>query len=337
MCANASITSFRLAGSSTSGARTTPRISISRGLFLPHTIGSNDHCTGVDAWITRHIFSTSEIPSFARLVNALDRRFVVEDLHNFGADYARTLMAGHENFVRAWPDFVPHMPPRFQRTWRYYLLLFAGIFRARGLQLRQLVLSPRGVTGACCDVAPFFPLKPSCGGPMTWCRPNHAPEGVIMIRIVYSSAARAGIGEAELHEVLAAARIRNARREISGLLLFRDRVFLQLLEGRAVDVHYVMSRIERDPRHHRIVRLVEEPITTRDFPNWSMGYETVEDDQLLPPETTTRRLRPQVSMAALSVDPPMATRLLLGFAAKMDGVMTTTVSRRRGTPTRTVS
>lgn len=117
------------------------------GLFLLHTIGSNDHCIGVDAWITRHIFPNSEIPSFARLVNALDRRFVVEDLHNFGADYARTLMAWHENFVRAWPDFAAHMPPRFQRTWRYYLLLFAGIFRARGLQLWQLVLSPGGMPG----------------------------------------------------------------------------------------------------------------------------------------------------------------------------------------------
>lgn len=155
-----------------------------------------------------------------------------------------------------------------------------------------------------------------------------------MIRIVYSSAARAGIGEAELHDILAAARIRNARREITGLLLFRDRVFLQLLEGREVDVRYVLSRIEHDPRHHGIVRLVEEPIATRDFPSWSMGYETVEDDQLRLPETTTRRLRPQVSMAALSIDPPMATRLLLGFAAKMDGVMPTTVSRGRGTPTR---
>lgn len=117
------------------------------GLFLLHTIGSNDQCIGVDAWVTRHIFPNSEIPSFARLVNALDRRFVVEDLHNFGADYARTLMAWHENFQRAWPSFAARMPPRFHRTWRYYLLLFAGIFRARGLQLWQFVLSPTGLPG----------------------------------------------------------------------------------------------------------------------------------------------------------------------------------------------
>ena len=115
------------------------------GLFLLHTIGLNDHGSGIDPWITKYIFPNSEIPSLLRVVQALDRRFVLEDLHNFGADYARTLLAWHDNFTAAWPIFSTQMPSRFFRVWKYYLLLFAGVFRARRLQLWQLVLSPHGV------------------------------------------------------------------------------------------------------------------------------------------------------------------------------------------------
>lgn len=117
------------------------------GLFLLHTIGRNDQGAGIDPWVTRYIFPNSEIPSLRRLVRALDRRFVIEDLHNFGADYARTLQAWRENFVRAWPSFASHMPADFYRRWMYYLNLFTGVFRARGLQLWQCVLSPQGVPG----------------------------------------------------------------------------------------------------------------------------------------------------------------------------------------------
>ncbi|MCC7120829.1 MAG: cyclopropane fatty acyl phospholipid synthase [Gammaproteobacteria bacterium] len=117
------------------------------GLFLLHTIGRNDRGAGIDPWITRYIFPNSEIPSLNRLSLALDHLFVVEDLHNFGADYARTLCAWRDNFVRAWPAFTTRMPSDFYRRWTYYLSLFIGVFRARGLQLWQVVLSPHGIPG----------------------------------------------------------------------------------------------------------------------------------------------------------------------------------------------
>lgn len=117
------------------------------GLFLLHTIGRNDRGAGIDPWITRYIFPNSAIPSLERLVAAVDRLFVVEDLHNIGADYARTLTAWRDNFTRAWPEFAARMPGDFYRRWTYYLNLFIGVFRARGLQVWQLVLSPEGVPG----------------------------------------------------------------------------------------------------------------------------------------------------------------------------------------------
>jgi cyclopropane-fatty-acyl-phospholipid synthase len=77
----------------------------------------------------------------------VDNLFVVEDLHNFGADYDKTLMAWFRNFDAAWPRFKDELGERFYRMWRYYLLSCAGAFRARDIQLWQWVLSKEGVPG----------------------------------------------------------------------------------------------------------------------------------------------------------------------------------------------
>ena len=120
------------------------------GLALLHTIGKNRAGVAPDAWIDQHIFPNGALPSAGELAQAAERQFVIEDWHNFGADYDRTLMAWHARFQDAWPrlrrggDANDH---RFERVWRYYLLSCAGTFRARSNQLWQLVLSPRGVAG----------------------------------------------------------------------------------------------------------------------------------------------------------------------------------------------
>ncbi len=117
------------------------------GLFLLHTIGRNEHGHGTDPWIDKYIFPNGELPTIARIGRACERRLVVEDLHNFGADYDRTLMAWHANVEAAWPRFEARLGERFHRMWRYYLLSCAGAFRARDIQLWQWVLSKRGVPG----------------------------------------------------------------------------------------------------------------------------------------------------------------------------------------------
>lgn len=72
---------------------------------------------------------------------------MIEDLHNFGADYDRTLLAWRDNFDDAWPALRAQRDERFRRTWRYYLSICAGAFRARRNQLWQLVLSKGGIVG----------------------------------------------------------------------------------------------------------------------------------------------------------------------------------------------
>lgn len=136
-----------------------------------------------------------------------------------------------------------------------------------------------------------------------------------MLRIVYSSSARSGMDAAMLNRILGSARVRNARRDISGMLLYRDGVFLQLLEGREVDVRYVFDRITVDPRHKRLVKLVDEPITERDFAGWHMGYRVVTAADIASAEPAREIIhKPLANFAALELNPPAATRLVLSFA-----------------------
>lgn len=118
------------------------------GLHLLHTIGRPQTAVAIDPWIGRYIFPNSMLPSMQQITAAADGRWVVEDVHNFGQDYDPTLMAWHRNFEAAWDDLRGDRDERFRRMWRYYLLSSAGGFRARRLQLWQVVLSPdRGVDG----------------------------------------------------------------------------------------------------------------------------------------------------------------------------------------------
>ena len=117
------------------------------GLFLLHTIGKNLTNSTPDPWIDKYIFPNGDLPSLAQISESIEDVFVLEDVHNFGPDYDRTLMAWFENFDAAWPRFREAYGDRFYRMWKYYLLCCAGFFRARDIQLWQLVLSPSGVRG----------------------------------------------------------------------------------------------------------------------------------------------------------------------------------------------
>ncbi|MEX2524415.1 MAG: cyclopropane fatty acyl phospholipid synthase [Gammaproteobacteria bacterium] len=117
------------------------------GLFLLHTIGRRKTRPYGEPWTNKYIFPNAQVPSVASIGEAIEGVFVLEDLHNFGADYDRTLMAWHANFEAGWPVLHEQYGDRFYRMWRYFLLTNAASFRARQLQLWQMVLSPEGVEG----------------------------------------------------------------------------------------------------------------------------------------------------------------------------------------------
>jgi cyclopropane-fatty-acyl-phospholipid synthase len=117
------------------------------GLFLLHTIGCLHSVKKFDRWMNRYIFPDAMVPSGSQIERRSEDLFVMEDWHNFGADYDKTLMAWHANFTAVWPAFQETYGKRFHRMWNYYLLTCAGSFRARHNQLWQIVFSKRGVPG----------------------------------------------------------------------------------------------------------------------------------------------------------------------------------------------
>lgn len=117
------------------------------GLFLLHTIGNTKTIHKANPWIDKYIFPNGICPSMQQISRACEDFFVIEDVHNFGSDYDKTLMAWHKNFNHHWETLKKNSQydQRFFRMWNFYLLSCAGMFRARDLHLFQLVLSKGGV------------------------------------------------------------------------------------------------------------------------------------------------------------------------------------------------
>ncbi len=118
------------------------------GIFLLHTIGGLVDSLNTDAWIEKYIFPNGVIPSMRQIIAATDGLLVNRDVHEFGHDYDKTLMAWWDRFNLAWPELNKHnskYDKRFYRMWKYYLQSCAGAFRAEKLRLWQIVFTKPGV------------------------------------------------------------------------------------------------------------------------------------------------------------------------------------------------
>lgn len=91
-------------------------------------------------------------------------------------------------------------------------------------------------------------------------------------RLIYVSAARDEMSTQALDGLLVIARRNNESAGVTGLLLYHDGSFFQVLEGPKPAVTRIFSTIERDHRHARVIVLQTKTAETRAFPNWSMGY-----------------------------------------------------------------
>lgn len=114
------------------------------GISLLQTIAGNTRSKHIDPWIDQRIFPGANLPTLGEIGEAAEGLFVIEDVHNLGPCYDRTLMAWHRNFEEAWPRLRDDYDQRFRRLWRYYLLSSAATFRARYNQVLQVVLTRPG-------------------------------------------------------------------------------------------------------------------------------------------------------------------------------------------------
>jgi len=94
--------------------------------------------------------------------------------------------------------------------------------------------------------------------------------------LIYVSAATRRLDEAQLSDILTVSRASNAEREVTGLLLYKDGRFMQMLEGEERTVRELLDTITRDPRHYSVATLLEGALEARMFPDWPMGFRTLD-------------------------------------------------------------
>ncbi|TWR31438.1 BLUF domain-containing protein [Mucilaginibacter pallidiroseus] len=95
-----------------------------------------------------------------------------------------------------------------------------------------------------------------------------------MYYLVYISAASKLMDDFELSEILKTSRQNNKERDITGMLLYSEGTFMQVLEGEEHDVIALYNKIEKDDRHKGIIKLASGQLDERIFGSWSMGFKS---------------------------------------------------------------
>lgn len=136
-------------------------------------------------------------------------------------------------------------------------------------------------------------------------------ENSSLFQIVYVSAAVAKFTASELLALLAVSRTNNTRDGVSGLLLYHDGNFMQVLEGPEAVVRATYARIERDSRHRGCIILIQQNIAARTFGDWSMAFRELD----LSPGEVAGFSEFLNADASLPRDPSRAWKLLTSFRA----------------------
>lgn len=100
-----------------------------------------------------------------------------------------------------------------------------------------------------------------------------------MIQLLYVSGASREMSERDLEEILHTSRANNRRNDITGMLMWADGVFIQILEGEADRVRRLVARIQGDPRHCYFMVMHEQTTDKRLFSDWSMGFKKLDPDR----------------------------------------------------------
>ena len=105
-----------------------------------------------------------------------------------------------------------------------------------------------------------------------------------MFYLIYVSHAANGLKSSDLHDILKKAHEVNANLGITGLLLYKNKRFMQLIEGQEDAVRGLYQKILQDPRHRDLIVLQEDTEPERQFPGWSMAFRNLNaltsDDKL---------------------------------------------------------
>jgi hypothetical protein len=98
--------------------------------------------------------------------------------------------------------------------------------------------------------------------------------------LVYTSVSTQRMSDNELKDMLKISRKRNEASGITGMLLYLDPFFIQVLEGEDTVISQLFDRIKKDPRHHKASPIYKESIQERYFKNWTMGFEQINGEKI---------------------------------------------------------
>lgn len=134
-----------------------------------------------------------------------------------------------------------------------------------------------------------------------------------LVTLVYTSTAAKNVNDEMLKEILTVSREKNRQRNVTGMLLYRDGIFLQALEGEAEVVDALYTRIATDPRHNNIAVIHRGPIYSRSFTQWAMGFNPISDQDIKRLPGYNNALEDEMDFATLVARPGQATILLEAF------------------------
>ena len=101
-----------------------------------------------------------------------------------------------------------------------------------------------------------------------------------MIHLVYVSSATQEMSVEDLNYLLEQSRARNGKQNITGMLLYVGGNYIQVLEGSEKDVCEIYESILKDSRNKGNIIVEKESIKERDFPTWSMGFQSIENSEM---------------------------------------------------------
>jgi uncharacterized protein YbaA (DUF1428 family) len=138
-------------------------------------------------------------------------------------------------------------------------------------------------------------------------------------QLIYCSQAATPMQTDDLEDLLESARENNAEVGINGALVYVDGFFLQVLEGKADDVHELMARIAKDLRHHTVVVLKQGPVPAGAFSDWSMAYVSATAEQVAKWAGLSLTTAVPAVLADMQADSSRVTQLVDSILSALDG------------------
>jgi len=138
-----------------------------------------------------------------------------------------------------------------------------------------------------------------------------------LVSLVYISSGTQDFSPEDIVEILRKSRINNDKRNITGMLLYKDGNFLQVLEGPEDEIARLMQTIEMDSRHRGLIVLTKKPLRERQFPSWSMAYKDLTRLSAEDAEAYSPFLKESLMDEEFRSKPDRCYKLLLHFKEKL--------------------